>query len=101
MVSPSLPSTRSTPKKFRSASNLLLPTTGTKLGTAASQKLGFFNATPVVQPSGAAQAAVVTTAATQTTPWGFATQAQADGIVAELNALRTALVALGLLKGSA
>jgi len=26
-------------------------TTGTKIGTATSQKLGFFNATPVVQPS--------------------------------------------------
>jgi hypothetical protein len=27
-------------------------TSGTKIGTATSQKLGFFNATPVVQPSG-------------------------------------------------
>lgn len=26
-------------------------TTGTKIGTATSQKLGFFNATPVVQPA--------------------------------------------------
>lgn len=26
-------------------------TTGTKFGTSASQKIGFFNATPVVQPS--------------------------------------------------
>lgn len=32
-------------------------TTGTKIGTAVSQKLGFWNATPIVQPSGAAQAA--------------------------------------------
>lgn len=27
-------------------------TTGTKIGTATNQKLGFFNATPIVQPSG-------------------------------------------------
>jgi hypothetical protein len=27
-------------------------TTGTKIGTATSQKIGFFNATPIVQPSG-------------------------------------------------
>lgn len=27
-------------------------TTGTKFGTATSQKIGFFNATPIVQPSG-------------------------------------------------
>lgn len=30
---------------------VLNTTTGTKIGTSASQKLGFFNATPVVQPS--------------------------------------------------
>lgn len=33
---------------------------GTRLATAASQKLGFFGVPPVVQPSGADQAAVVT-----------------------------------------
>ena len=27
-------------------------TTGTKIGTATTQKLAFFNATPVVQPTG-------------------------------------------------
>lgn len=30
---------------------ILSATTGTKIGTATTQKLGFFNATPVVQPS--------------------------------------------------
>jgi hypothetical protein len=35
-------------------------TTGTKIGTAITQKLGFFNATPVVQPSGAALTALST-----------------------------------------
>lgn len=38
------------------AANLALgTTTGTKIGTATSQKLGFFNATPVVQPSALTQ----------------------------------------------
>lgn len=32
-------------------------TTGTKIGTGTTQKLGFWNVTPVVQPSGANQAA--------------------------------------------
>lgn len=31
---------------------ILSATTGTKIGTATSQKLSFFNATPIVQPSG-------------------------------------------------
>lgn len=82
--------------------NVVLGTgAGTRLGTSVSQKLGFWNAVPVVQPSGASQAAVATTAATQTTPWGFTTQAQADAIVTLVNAIRTALVNVGIMKGSA
>ena len=37
--------------------NLVLgTTTGTKLGTGVTQKLGFYNATPVVQPAAVADA---------------------------------------------
>jgi hypothetical protein len=75
--------------------------TGSKIGTATGQKISFWNATPIVQPVGAGQAAVVTTASTQTTPWGFSTQSQADAIVTLVNALRTALVNTGLIKGAA
>jgi hypothetical protein len=76
-------------------------TTGTKIGTSVSQKIGLWNATPVVQPASAAQAVVATTAATQTTPYGFSTQAQADGIITLLNEIRRSLVLTGLMKGSA
>lgn len=76
-------------------------TTGTKVATGTTQKLAFHGAAPVVQRAGAAQAAVGTTAATQTTPWGFSTQAQADGIITLLNELRAALVEKGLIKGAA
>jgi hypothetical protein len=75
--------------------------TGNKIGTATNEKIAFHNAAPVIQRAGAAQAAVVTTAATQTTPWGFATQAQADGIVTLVNEIRAALVEKGLIKGAA
>ena len=97
-------------------------TTGTKIGTAVATKLGFHNSTPVIQRAGAAQAAVtstvgaavVTTAATITTPYGYA-QDQADAIVANVNTLRVdllatvalanecraALVEKGLIKGAA
>lgn len=38
---------------FADATNIILNTsTGTKIGTATNQKLGFFNATPVVQQTG-------------------------------------------------
>lgn len=80
---------------------ILNTTTGSKIGTAITQKLAFFNSTPIVQRAGAAQAAVVTTAATQTTPFGYATGAQADAIVTLVNELRAALVAFGLIKGAA
>ena len=74
--------------------------TGTKIGTATTQKLGFYNATPIVQRSGAAQAAIATTGATQTTPWGFSTEAQANAIVTLANELRAWAVAIGFIKGS-
>ncbi len=87
---------------FADARNIAFnATTGTKIGTATTQKLAFYNSTPIVQRSGAAQAAVATTAATNVAPFGYTTQAQADAIVTLVNELRAAMVALGLIKGSA
>jgi hypothetical protein len=38
---------------FTDATNMIFgTTTGTKIGTATTQKIGFFNATPIVQPTG-------------------------------------------------
>jgi hypothetical protein len=73
---------------------------GTKIGTATTQKLGFFDATPIVQPAGADQAAVATTGATDVTPFGY-TEAQANEIVTLVNEMRSVLVNLGLMKGAA
>lgn len=50
--------------------------------------------------SGASQAAVATTGATNSSPYGFTTAAQADAIVTLVNALRTALLNAGIIKGS-
>lgn len=52
------------------------------------------------QRAGAAQAAVPTTAATNTTPYGYS-QAQANAIVTLVNEMRDTLIAAGLMKGSA
>ena len=76
-------------------------TTGTKIGTATAQKLAFHNATPVIQRAGAAQAAVATTGATNSTPYGYSSEAQANAIVTLLNELRAAMVEKGLIKGAA
>ncbi len=76
-------------------------TTGTKIGTGTTQKFAFWNATPVVRPSGAAQAAVATTAATNVAPYGYTTAAQADGVITLLNEVRNQLTTLGLWKGAA
>jgi len=79
--------------------------TGTKIGTNTAEKIAFWNATPIARPSAYTQtfstadkthaartsAATATTASTQTTPWGFSTQAQADAIVTNLNAVRADL----------
>ena len=76
-------------------------TDGQKLGQSATDKVAFHGATPVVQRSGAAQAAVSTTASTTTTPAGYATTTQANAIVTLVNEIRATLVANGLMKGSA
>lgn len=41
-----------------------------------------------------------TTAATQTSPWGFASQAQADALATKINAILDILEAHGLMKAS-
>ena len=75
-------------------------TTGTKIGTATTQKLGFFNATPVVQQSNIADASSAQGEAAASAP----TQAEFNGLrtdvqnlTTKLNAILSALEALGLL----
>lgn len=74
---------------------------GDQIGASASKKVGFHGTTPVIQRASAAQAAVVTTGSTNSSPYGFATAAQGDAIVTLVNELRAALVAKGIIKGSA
>lgn len=84
------------------AKNIALnTTTGTKIGTATSQKLGFFNATPIVQCSAYTQtydtanktiaaptcATMGDLAATQNTGWGASTEAGFDKITAAVDEL--------------
>lgn len=73
---------------------------GTVLGASATDKIGFYNATPVAQRAAGSGAAVSTTAATQTTPWGFSTSTQANAIVTLLNEIRATLTGLGLMTGT-
>ncbi len=67
----------------------------------SADKVGLYGNGGAVFRANAQQAAVVTTPATNTVPYGFATQAQADAIVTLVNELRAALVALNAIKGSA
>ena len=97
-----------------SSNELQTPETpdGYTVGQSASAKIAFYGATPVVQPSGAAQAAVTdasggTAAATNgiltlTGTYNSAIIANAIAtLAAQGNALRSALVSLGAIKGSA
>lgn len=113
------------------AANLALGTgTGSKIGTSVSQKLGFWNAAPIVQPASANQATVTGPAVFNSTDGEIAaltfsaTVLQAEGealrdkteelgddcralreVVNNQNtlllALRTALVNAGIIKGAA
>lgn len=99
---------------------------GEVFGKDATSLIGFYGATPVVQPSGSGQAAVTITATTALATavisqvgtsgkWAFSTstaalaytvrmkqvQVDIEAVGVLLNKLRTDLVALGAIKGSA
>lgn len=89
-------------------------TTGSKIGTAVTQKIGFWNVTPVVQPAAAAQAAaaaqtqatvtdstggaVSTTLAAITAPAADATTSLTADMTAVKNALASIAAQLALIK---
>jgi hypothetical protein len=73
---------------------------GTVVGQSTADLVAFHGSTPVDQRSGAAQAAVATTGATNSSPYGFTTAAQADAIVTLVNELRAALVEKGFIAGA-
>jgi hypothetical protein len=89
---------------YSEGADLILGTaTGTKIGTAVTQKLGFWNATPIVRPASANQAAVsldldVTGADTVDKA---AIDANFTAVQTLLNQLRADLVSAGLIKGAA
>ncbi len=95
------------------AMNLIVnATTGTKIGTATSQKLGFWNATPIIQPVGAGQAAYTdsTGGVAAASLVDVTTAAVSDPVKVNANfatvsvlllAMRTALLNTGLMKGAA
>lgn len=76
-------------------------TTGTKIGTAATQKIGFLGATPVVQGTAYTQTystgnktvanptatAIGDLGSTTTTPWGYDSEAHADSVHTAIDAL--------------
>lgn len=94
--------------------NIVLNTaTGTKIGTAVGQKLGFWNATPIAQPAGANQAALTnSTGGTGDGTLSAVGDTMAGNQAAVinnnftelftlLNEIRTVLVNTGIMKGAA
>jgi len=80
---------------FADAKNIILnTTTGTKIGTATDQKLGFFNAAPVIQQTGVA--AQKTDYATPDLDTEAEIITAINTTNAAINTLRTAINALGL-----
>lgn len=99
---------------IRDGKNIIADSTnGTKIGTGTTQKLGFWNATPVAQPSGANQAAITNTAIgtadgalvsignTYSSTVASNINNNFADIATLLNEIRAALVSVGIIKGSA
>ena len=73
---------------------------GTSLGQSATDKISFYNATPIVQRSGAAQAAAPA-GGTGATAGAYDSSANRDALIALVNEMRLVLVNSGLMKGAA
>jgi|TARA_R100000049_G_C1953870_1_gene104615 hypothetical protein len=108
---------------FGNGANIATGTsTGSKIGTAVTQKIGFWNVTPVVQPAsgdqadqGAMTSGAVGDLVATSGGWGASSEANfdiihttIDQLVADvaaldtlLTAIRTALVDTGIMKGAA
>lgn len=89
---------------------ILNATTGTKIGTATSQKLGFWNATPIIQPASVNQSALINSTGgtyngTLVDVGVVYSQANINDNLTDvftlLDAMRTAMVNAGLMKGAA
>lgn len=83
---------------------------GFKVGKAVTDKIGFYNATPVAQRAAAAQVALTDNSggtASDTLAAISGTYSQAEvrnsiaSLAAKINEIRTVLVNLGFMKGSA
>lgn len=72
---------------------------GAMIGLASTEKVGFFGTTPCDQPASANEAAVTTSVTTTATTTNIASTV--SDIVTLVNQIRTDLVELGLIKGSA
>lgn len=68
---------------------------------SATDYLGFYGATPVVQRASAAQAAPTVGTITSSSPFGFQTKAYGDALIATVNEIVATLTGLGLWKGGA
>ncbi len=81
---------------------------GTVLGFGASDKISFYGQTTIAQPTSSWQSSIqdssaaiaVSTPSGANTVWGYSSAAQANAILSTLQAVRLALVNLGLIKGS-
>lgn len=72
---------------------------GAQMGASATEKVGFWGATPVVQRSGSSQAAL-TLVTTSQGGYGFVSTTGFSAFIAQLEEIRAALVQYGFLKGS-
>lgn len=73
---------------------------GAQMGCSATEKIGFFGTTPIVQRSGSTQAALTITTGTSS-GFSFTTTTAFSNFVAQVEEIRATLAALGLFKGAA
>jgi hypothetical protein len=73
---------------------------GNTFGQSTADKISFYGVTPIIQRANSNQAIADTTTPVSSSPFGFGST-QAAGIITLVNEMRAALIAIGIIKGSA
>lgn len=86
-----------TPYQTTGSANFSVPGPVT-IGVDTSDTLGFFGGTPAAKQGGSALSTLSIATITSTTPYGFASKADADSVVNQVKAITAALAAYGIIK---
>lgn len=90
-----------TPYVTTSTSNVTTTASPAQMGANTTDSIAFFGATPTTRRAASTQATLSIGTITNSSPYGFASQADGNAVVNQVKEIAATLTALGLWKGGA